>query len=125
MNEAIIEHSANIIALEKMLDYMRDPQHEKTPALKDLGWVGHELERLFSNLYSRTPDFISAEIDILGSAAGGMAARAAHNPYFENPNVFNEMMETIEKGDIGIRIKDIPYLRTNDLLEIIANRNRS
>jgi hypothetical protein len=122
IKRAILEHNADIEATEKMIDWFNI--NGQTPDTENLGWVGDRIYRLFNDVYSQSPDIIGTEIDLLGTEAGGSAELAARNPYFEKPEAVNSMMESLFRGDIGVKVKDKMYLRISDILEINALNHR-
>ena len=109
----ILDHTADIMAIEQMIDWFEI--HTTTPPLDQLGWVGKRIQNLFNKVYSKAPDAINAEMDLIGTEAGGFAAMAAQGPDFEEHEIPG-LMKAIGKGDIGLIIKNRPCLRMDEIL---------
>jgi hypothetical protein len=131
-----LEYDAEVRALEATIGWFG--VNKSTPPLAELGWLGAQIQALFNKWYSQTPDAVSNEINLLGTEAGGLAISAAQSPALEEniqmltlPQEYKDasggarLLEAAERGDVGLKIKGTPYLRVGDILEIIANRNRS
>jgi len=109
----MLDHTADVMAMEQMIDWFEI--HATTPPLDQMGWVGQRIQTLFNEIYSKAPDVIGAEMDILGTEAAGFAEVAAQGPDFEKHEIPG-LMQAIGRGDIGLQIKGRPCLRMDEIL---------
>lgn len=121
--DAILEHAADIEALEKMVNWYDE---NKMPVINEWGWPGEYIRTMFNSIYTEKSDMVHTEVDAFRADAAGKASLlAAHNPYFEDEKAVLSMYAAIDNGDVGLIIKEDRYLRANEALEVIINTNRS
>jgi len=130
----ILDHAADIEALEQMIDWFA--QSKNVPSLRNLGWVGQQIQILFNNLYSKAPDLINQEMEVWG--AGMLAEVAAQGPnlkgdigilkmaqeYKDAPEILR-LYDAIDTGNVGMIINGRRCLRVGEALELSANKDRS
>jgi hypothetical protein len=108
-------------------------EHPNVPSLRNLGWVGKQIQILFNNLYLKAPDFINQEMELWG--VGMLAEVAAQNPNLKGdieilslPQEYKDapeavrLIEAIDEGNVGVIINGKRCLRVGEALTLSTNK---
>lgn len=108
------EDEAHYMAMDAMFSWFE--AGGKIPPLGEMGWVGEAIASTLNGLFSRMPEAVIEELDMMkmGAVARAEAVTSAHD-HFNDSSI---LYENIDKGEIGIKFNGKRYLTASELLAI-------
>lgn len=108
------EDEAHQMAVDAMFSWFE--AGGKIPPLIEMGWIGEAIASTLNGLFSRMPEAVVEELDMMkiGAVARAEVVISAHDHFNDSKILY----EDIDRGKIGIKFNDKRYLTASELLAI-------